>query len=400
MAVTKPLSNRRSDGPALGCLAVFFGLFLLAGCAACYFTLVLPLTRYISSRSWTETTCTVLESRVGESSSDDGSTYRVEVVYTYSFGGRGYRSDRYGVFDAYTSGYDGKAEIVARYPPGARVYCWVDPAHPESSILSRAPTWEWLFGLFSLPFLLVGGGGLVWLARSSRREKAKSALPVPAPASPFGIEPSGRATTDGFVELRPALSPMGKLLGLGVATVFWNGLVSVFVWQAVAGWKRGAGDGCLTLFLVPFVLVGLGLILGTCRQFLVLFNPRVRITLSPGVLTAGESVFVQWRFEGRASRVRRLTLLLEGREEAQYRRGTSTYTDRSVFATLTVMDTTDSFFIAGGSTTFSLPADTVPSFQAGHNKIAWTLKVSGEIAGWPDSDEDYEVLVQPGGGAR
>jgi hypothetical protein len=300
--------------------------------------------------------------------------------------------------DAYSSGYEGKAEVVARYPPGSRVACWVDSVHPERAVLSREPSWEWLFVLFSFPFLAVGAGGLIWVVRSSRRAKAEAALPVLAPASPFGIEPPSAAAAGGPLELRPALSPVGKFLGLGFATLFWNGIVSIFVWQAISGWQRGAGDGCLTVFLVPFVLAGLGLILGTIRQFLVIFNPRPRITLSPGVLVLGESAYVQWSFEGRAGRVKRLAILLEGREEAQYRRGTSTQTDRSVFATLTVAEADQPYTIAGGSTSFAVPADTVPSFKAEHNKIVWTLQLRCEIPGWPDSNEDFEVVVRPPGG--
>ena len=49
-------------------------------------------------------------------------------------------------------------------------------------------------------------------------------------------------------------------------------------------------------------------------------------------------------------------------------------------------------------TSFFVPADTVPTFKAENNKILWQLKVCCEIPGWPDSEDEYEVLVQPGGG--
>jgi hypothetical protein len=94
--------------------------------------------------------------------------------------------------------------------------------------------------------------------------------------------------------------------------------------------------------------------------------------------------------------VKRLTIILEGREEAQYRRGTSTYTDKSVFATLTLVDTQQEIEIPAGATSFSIPPDTVPSFTAAHNKIRWALKAHCDIPGWPDSDDEYEILVGPG----
>jgi hypothetical protein len=395
--LTEPLSKRRRAGQPTGCLVAFFSLFFLAGCATAYFLLVRPLWLWGDSRSWPQTTCTVLESRVGERSDSDGTTYSVDVVYTYSFGGRGYRSDRYGFFGGSSSGYEGKARIVARYPPGSRVPCWVDPDDPEYAVLSREPSVLWLVGLVPLVFVLAGGGGIVWAVRSGRGARARAAALAMAPASPFGVEPPPGA--GGTLDLRPAVSPGLKLGGLVFVSLFWNGIVSVFLFQVVQSWRAGQPDGCLTVFLIPFVLVGVGLVFGAIRQFLVLFNPRPRLALTPGALVLGESAYLQWSFAGRVGRVRRFVVVLEGREEAQYRRGTDTHTDRQVFATVPVVDIDQPFAIASGSTGFAVPADTVPTFKAEHNKVLWTLKVSCEIPGWPDSEDDYEVLVRPGGAA-
>lgn len=394
---TKPLSNRRSNRMSPGCLVLFFSVFLVAGCAVLYFMILGPVRDFASSGSWQETTCTVLSSKVGEHSDSDGTTYSVDVVYTYSFGGRGYQSDRFGFLKASSSGYEGKAETVARYPVGARVPCWVNPSNPEKAVLSRDLSWEWLLVLLPLTFITVGGGGIVWAVRSGRQAKARAtALPLAA-ASPFGVEPPP-AAAGGSLELRPTVSPMGKFVGLVFITLFWNGIVSVFLFQVVKSWRAGEPDGCLTVFLIPFVLVGLALVYGTLRQFLVLFNPRPRFTLSPGVLTTGGSAYLQWSFAGRSGRVKRLSVVLEGREEARYRRGTNTYTDRNTFASMTVIEAAEPYTIASGSTSFSVPVDTVPTFKAENNKILWQLKVCCEIPGWPDSEDEYEVLVQPGDG--
>ncbi|HEX9945088.1 MAG TPA: DUF3592 domain-containing protein [Thermoanaerobaculia bacterium] len=399
--LTQPLSNRRA-GPSTGCLVMFFLVFLLTGGIVSVFTFVLPTAGYLAARSWTQTECDVLESRVAESTDSDSTTYRPEIVYTYSAGGRTYRSDRYDFFGVWSSGRKGKEEIVARYPPGARVTCWFDPANPEEAVLSRELGLLHLLGLLPLIFVFVGLGGLVWTVRAGRRARALAAAPVAAgSASPFGVAPPPGAGL-GPLELRSTLSPLGKLLGLGFAAVFWNGIVSVFVWQAVAAWKSGQPDGCLTVFLIPFVLIGIGLVYGVFRQLLVLFNPRPYLTLSPGILAPGESTYLQWRLEGSSGRVRRLRIVLEGREEARYRRGTDTCTDRETFASVSVLDTTQPFEIATGSTGFSVPAGTMPSFSAENNKVVWSLKVQCEIPGWPDSEEEYEVLVRPagaGGGA-
>jgi len=394
----QPLSNRRGGSFPAGCLLLFFAVFFLTGLAAFYFATLRPVMSYLAARSWQETTCTVLSSQVGTHPGSDSTTYSVDVVYTYSFEGRAFQSDRYGFLGGSSSGRTGKEEIVGRYPPGARVPCWIDPAHPEQAVLSREPSAEWLIGLVPLVFMLVGAAGILWSLRMSRRVRATaSALPL-APAEPFGLL-APPAAAGGSLELKPEATPWGKLLGLTFLALFWNGIISVFVWQASVGWRAGRPDGCLTLFLVPFVLVGLGLIYAVIRQLLILFNPRLHLTLSPGTLAAGQTGYLQWSLGSRGGGVKRLTIILEGREEAQYRRGTSTYTDKSVFATLTLVDTRQELEIPSGSTSFAVPPDGMPSFTAPHNKIRWAVKAHCDIPGWPDSDDEYEVLVRPGGGA-
>jgi uncharacterized protein DUF3592 len=396
--VTQPLSSRRGSGKLpIGCLVPFFGIFFLVGAAAFYFATVRPVMRVLASRSWTETTCTVLSSQVGEHSGSDSTTYSVDVVYTYSVDGRAFQSDRYGFLGGSSSGREGKEEVVARYPPGARVTCWFDPAHPEMAVLSREPSAEWLFGLIPLAFVLIGAGGVVWTLRASRRQRSAAVLPL-ASASTFGVQ-APVAAASGSLELKPELTPLGKLFGLLFVALFWNGIVSVFVVQVIRTWRAGSRpEGCMVLFLIPFVLIGLALIYAVIRQLLILFNPRLHLTLTPGTLGAGESGYLQWTLGSRGGGVKRLTIILEGREEAQYRRGTSTYTDKSVFATLTLVDTQQEIEIPAGATSFSIPPDTVPSFTASHNKIRWALKAHCDIPGWPDSDDEYEILVGPGRG--
>ncbi|MEA2604775.1 MAG: hypothetical protein QOF89_5767 [Acidobacteriota bacterium] len=397
--VTQPLSSRRGSSKlSTGCLIPFFGVFFLVGAAAFYFATVRPVMRVLASRSWTETTCTVLSSQVGEHPGSDSTTYSVDVVYTYNVDGRAFQSDRYGFLGGSSSGRTGKEEIVARYPPGARVACWVDPAHPEEAVLSREPSAEWLVGLIPLVFVLIGAAGILWTVRSSRRQRTAAAVLPLAPAGAFGVQ-APAAASSGSLELKPEATPLAKLLGLTFLALFWNGIVSVFVVQVIRTWRTGAApDGCMTLFLIPFVLVGLGLIYAVIRQLLILFNPRLHLTLTPGTLAAGESGYLQWTLGSRGGGVKRLTIVLEGREEARYRRGTTTYTDKSIFATLTLVDTQQEIEIPSGSTSFSVPPDTMPSFTATHNKIRWALKAHCDIPGWPDSDDEYELLVGPGRG--
>lgn len=392
---TTPLSQRSNTAPAKGCMAFFFLIFFLVGAVGSYFILWKPLSRLFASRGWTETRCDVLSSRVEEVSGSDGSTYKVDIRYTWTAGGSTHLGSRYDFMGGSSSGTAGKQRIVDRYPPGARVTCWVDPNDPNEAVLYRGLSPVYLIGLLPLLFLAVGLGGLVWTLRSGR---SKAGV-VPAGVSgesPFGVPlpPAG----GGPAVLKPSATPLGMFLGLVFLALFWNGIVSVFVWQMILGWKRGQPDGCLTAFLVPFILVGLALIFGVVRQFLVLFNPRLSITMTPGALAPGQTAFVQWRLGSGGRGVSRVLITFEGREEARYRRGTDTYTDRETFFTQPVVDCAQSYEISeGGSASFTLPAGAVPSFRATHNKIVWTLKARCELPRWPDTEEEYEVVVRPGG---
>jgi hypothetical protein len=215
----------------------------------------------------------------------------------------------------------------------------------------------------------------------------------------MALGPSAVSPDPASIELRPAATPLGRFVGVTLFALFWNGIVSVFVYQVVyQGWRQGNGNGCATLFLIPFVIIGLAALFGVAQQLLILFNPRVRLTLAPGALMTGGMAYLQWRLSGRGGGVRRLRIVLEGREEARYRRGTNTSTDREVFAAVTVADTAQPFEIPAGSARIDLPAGTLPSFTAVHNKIVWSFKVTCEIPFWPDSADEYEVLVQPGPG--
>ena len=113
------------------------------------------------------------------------------------------------------------------------------------------------------------------------------------------------------------------------------------------------------------------------------------------VLHPGAQVTLGWRFHGTASRLRRLRITVEGREEATYRRGTDTHTERRTFVTVVVVDTDDPMRVVQGSASLELPPDTMHSFTASRNKVIWELKVEGDIRFWPDVADSVTLLVYP-----
>src|SRR5262245_9530536 len=114
--------------------------FLLLGGVLCYFFFVRPAQRILAARTWQEVPCTIVESSVQTHSDEDGSTYSVNVVFTYSVDGSEYRSDRYKFMGGSSSGYDSKAKVVAALPAGTRTTCWVNPADPTDAVVNRGFT--------------------------------------------------------------------------------------------------------------------------------------------------------------------------------------------------------------------------------------------------------------------
>jgi hypothetical protein len=98
---------------------------------------------------------------------------------------------------------------------------------------------------------------------------------------------------------------------------------------------------------------------------------------------------------GRATALRRLEIVLEGREEATYTRGTTTVTDKNVFVTIPIFATTNPWDMQSGRARLLVPPGTMPTFCAEHNKILWHLHVRGDIPRWPDIKEEYEITVLP-----
>lgn len=402
----RPIARRTSPARATGCGVAFFGGFLLAGLGAAAFFAV-PVVRVVEARSWQAAECVILESRVATHTGDDGATYSVEVLFRYTAGGRDYRSDRYDFFPGSSGGRSGKERIVAELAPGTRTACWFDPEEPREAVLERGLTLEFLWALFPVPFVVVGAGGIAMVLLRSRRRATEAARgrpawmpevagsPVEAAGSGDELALSAPAASDAPLELEPRFSPLGKLLGVIAMALVWNGLVGVFVYFVWQDWQAGNPDGCLTFFLVPFVLVGALFLVGVPYQLLSLFNPRPRLVLTPGRLTLGSTAELRWRFVGRAGRIRRLRIFLEGEEEADYTRGTDHYTDRETFARLELLDTDSPVALFAGVVPVRVPADTMHSFQAPDNRIVWTLRLRGSIRFWPDVTEDFPLVVAP-----
>lgn len=385
-------------------ISIFLSFFLLAGASMCYFLLVRPVLGIISAQSWVETSCTVLASEVDVSRSSDsgGDTYRPLISYEYSIKDQRYTSNRYNFSTGYSSGYDSKKRVVDSYPPGYKTSCYVNPDDPADVVLNRSFSTDLLWGLFSLPFLLMGIGGLYFIWKPKRQARSPQSEGLGSQALLSSRPDYSSVTTDpdykptfGTIELKPRATPLGKFIGITLIGLFWNGITGVFVYKVVQDWIHGTAQGCLTIFLIPFVAVGLGLIYGAVHQFLAIFNPRPILRITPGHITPGDSVDVEWTFSGTASRLSKLQIRIKGEEQATYRRGTDIKTDKSVFQEIEITNTTEAFQIKQGRARIRIPENTMHSFESAHNKIVWSVLVNGDIPNWPDIEEEFAITVFP-----
>ncbi|MBZ5552420.1 MAG: DUF3592 domain-containing protein [Acidobacteriia bacterium] len=397
------ISEKALRDPGTSIQIFVFGMFLLVGGGIAYVLLIGPILHVVKAKSWIETPCVVISSRVASHrGSKGGTTYSVDIRYAYGVEGRQYVSTRYQFFQGSSGGFEKKWEIVRSYRPGQQAICFVDPDDPRSAVLERGFTSELYFGLIPLVFLVIGGVGLTCAVRRMHRRNAASPqtpwlsrsvqvrIQTPSASSPLSPASSSEPLT-----LKPQASPIAKLLGIILFSAFWNGIISVFIFQAWKTWRGGSPDWSLTLFMIPFVLVGLGTIVGVGYFFLALFNPRPKLTVSPGAIPLGGSAQLEWEVTGRADRIRRFCIYLEGREEATYPSGKSTHTDKEAFARIDAIDTQTPGYMTHGTARITVPPDTVPSFESAHNKIVWLLCVRGDIERWPDLDEEFPIAVLP-----
>jgi hypothetical protein len=411
----RPISSRRKKGELTAggrlLLGLFFSVFLLVGVWATYSFALKPWLGVWAARDWVPVTCQIRSSEVRQHDGDS-TTYSVAITYSYVVDGREYTGDRYDFTAGSSSGRKAKKAIVARYRVGAESLCYVNPANPQEAVLERTRVRDWGFGLIPLVFVLVGAGGVYfalfgqrktsgvgdegahsdrWSVRAARfkRETSTSTKAVTG-------DPASRSTLDGPVTLTPTESRVGKTVGIGIFALFWNWIVSVFVVNLVGDAWGGAWVLWLfVLFLVPFVGIGLFLIGLVVRQLMALANPVPQLTVNRGAFAPGDTLELSWQFEGRRTRLQSVRLFLEGREEATYRRGTDTKTDREVFATFEIAATSGLSAGEPAHAKLRLPERMMHSFKADNNRIVWSLRVKGEVPRWPDVDEAFELLIVP-----
>ena len=422
----KKRGNRRTGSSKLAAIgeALFFALLLLVGAgvlAGVVHGIVLPEWR--ANHEFVEGSCTVLDKRLAESEANESRLYRPEIKVRYDVSGRALTAWTYDIAtardapDSYSGEHEEASAVLDQFGRGEQYRCWYDPMHPEVVVLVRGHRW-WIWPVLAVPilFLLIGAAGLIhgmfqWCTSVERRAaiarraaarelfKGNGREEPNYPTVPEGSDIINSPGTTLRYRLPIGTSPGWALFGTLLACVGWNGVVGVFVAMAVKGHLAGEPDWVMTLFLVPFVLAGIALIVAFVRQLLLTTGVGpTQVELSEHPLRPGGDYEVFISQSGRLP-LDSLEVQIRCEEQATYREGTNTRTEsRGVF--------TQRIYRGEGlnvrrSTPFQatcrliVPDGAMHSFKAPHNSVTWRLVVKGRVAGWPNYRRDYPLIVFP-----
>ena len=419
----KKRGHRRTGSGKLGSLgeAVFFAVFLLFGCAGLvliFVTLVIPEWR--ANHVFVEHECLVLDKHVGERHGADGVRYRPEIRIQYDVGGERNVVWTYDIRAAYSADEQAARNVIERFEKGKSYPCWHDPADPAAVVLVRGYSWWfWLAFVVPVSFMVTGGGGLIYALMTWGRSAERRAARVKPAAASDRFDPARRAdrqfpfipangnitdspgTTLAF-RLPAARSPAWLLALWLAAAAAWNGMVAPFAVMVVNGLVAGNPDWLMTIFLVPFLAVGLGLVVVFLRQLLVAtgVGPTL-VEISDLPLYPGRSYELFLAQTGRL-KIKSLEVLLVCEEEATFHHGTNTRKEtHRVFQRPLCRQ--EGFEVRYGEPfqtrcPVEVPAGAMHSFRSDHNEVRWKIVVKGHLAGWPDYERSFPLIVYPGAG--
>lgn len=388
----KNASSREATGQP-GCL--LFSVFFFAGCVAfAYLVGGIIWPEWQVNHSYIAHTCIVLDKRVGES--DD--TYRPEIHIRYTVQNKEFRIWTYDASGIYSSGHAGKQAIIDQFIVGGEHPCWYDPDNPSKAVLVRGYSFflYLLFLVISLAFMGFGGGAMYFCRKqrgNAARERATAYPTVPTK------DLSDSPGTTLKYRLPLALGPRWTFLIVLGLTLFWNGIAWLFAGFAGGSHLQGQPDWCLTVFILPFVAIGLFLIGASFRQFLITIGfSTAQVEIDAFPLTVGQATPIRVSQPG-PLRLKSLSVLLLCEESASYEQGDGKETKtkrvyQGILAQASNVEVSrDIPWEFRG--TVEVPRGAMHSFKATHNKIEWKLFVRGTVEWWPNFEWEYPLIVRP-----
>lgn len=364
--------------------------FLLMGGIMSYFVLLRPVYNNHRASQWIQTPCRIESSAVKNVGRNDN-PYRVDIRYGYTFQGRNFQSGQYDYFRNFSPNTPAH-DIVRRHPAGSDADCFVNPDNPSEAVLSRDLPQSFAFRFIPLLFFFVGAVML----RSELKKMAGRNTKTPG-GGRRGAAGDGESRWLGF----KLDEPQKDFAVTFLFCAFWVGVCSVFFWQVAKMWMSKHSNWWewlmtigLTLFMTPFAFVCFLLSASAGQAFFRLFNPRLKITLSPARVSAGDAVEVTWQISGRVGRLRRLKISLLACENIGADTSGSLRPDDEIFHRIEIADNTAPVLSAGNRRIVVPEEIAVPKGK----KAVWEIEAHGEIDRWPDLVIVRPVRVHPRAG--
>ncbi|MGB6043329.1 MAG: DUF3592 domain-containing protein [Pirellulales bacterium] len=341
------------------------------------------------------------------------SVYRPRIPFTFVVDGVTYRSNHYDLLTEY-SDRDEARDVAARFAKGESYPCWYDPKNPENAVLVRDSTLTfWLLMLLPIGFLAIGLGGMAynvwhWSASKERRSAiAKLAADIDPlsdlhsqfPSVPRDADVTESPGTTLAYRLPIATLPGWRMFALFGTCLFWNILAALLMFLAARRHLDGDPDWIMTAMSAAFIIPGLWLVYTLAGQLLQssgLGMTRVEISAHPLEPGGHYEMYVS---QGGRLAVKNFEVLLVCEEQATFRQGTDTVTDKRAVSVHPVMSKSDFRIeppdIFETRCSFDVPATAMHSFRSENNGINWKVVIRGDVERWESYERDFPLVVIP-----
>jgi hypothetical protein len=345
------------------------GVALLLLATGVGYAMLYPAVQHVSSQSWPEVPCKVLASSIVIHSGSDSSTYSTDVFYEYEYQGRSYRSNRLNFDTSSSSNRSYYQELLDAYPADSNSLAYVNPDDPTEAVLRRDHG--------SVLVLVLFAACLFFGMNAKQVVKAQNS--------------AANGTTQKLSEfVNPKKSRVTGFIGILLFAIVWNGMVGFVGSLAYASSSKGA-----LLFLSLFALAGLGLIVAVVNKFLAIFGPALLVKISTNPARIGAPLSIDWKTEGNKDKLESAIVTIEAEAKASYRRGTDTVTSTKKYLTLSQNLSSASLKQGFGTLRFDIPDKLMPTFVASNNSFNWNLSVALTVSRWPDSTDNYPLVMYP-----
>ena len=388
----KPRSSRVSDAiPRI----VYGSIFLFFAIAFMGVTVGQGLDEVRSYTVYQPGLCKIRSKRILEHHDEDGTSY--EPIFEFHVR----TSDREQL--AAASGYTAtpryfspksRAEAILKAFELEESYeCWYDPDQPSKAVLFRddIPWGEYV--AFTLVPLIIAFFGIVMIrggVRSSRKHVRQRGMSDEAKVMMEKASPTSFASQDAFVPLKPAKNynvAVSTAITATVLALLLNGFAASLVVIAAKGVPRDVLP-LFAGFLIPFLIAGFFVTRWAWREWTQNVRAgkteatrlrKMQLELYGGGLFAGREAALRLRQAGEGP-IQECHVTLKGVENIAYTEGTDIMRQEHLFFEETVMQIADVSISRDNpleqECTVCLPPDTMHSFKAKRNEIAWSFVVS------------------------